>query len=143
MPQEFVGGPELILPRFARAVDQRRPEAIAALFTADGLFRPGVPEMRGRAAILSFYQERLSNPRRITRHLWSNVECHLSGEGEARIEAILTNYAFEPAVSETALQMRVGDLQARCVLQDGAWLFAEHLYTKTYALSVPLSEPPA
>jgi uncharacterized protein (TIGR02246 family) len=142
MPQGLVDGPESVLTRFSRAVDQRRPDAIAAVFTEDGLFRPGAPEMRGRATILSFYQARLSNPRRITRHLWNNVECRISGEGEARIEAILTNYAFEPATSETHLRMQVGDLKALCRLQDGEWLFAEHLYTKAYVMSVPLAETP-
>jgi uncharacterized protein (TIGR02246 family) len=139
---EPVGGPAaaaLVLFRFSDAVDQRRPEAVAELFTETALFRPGKAEHRGRAAIETFYRERLSDPRRTTRHLWANVEVRSVSDTEARIKAVLTNYAFEPEVSETDLQMRVGNVEGRCVAgPDGRWRFAEHLYERIFAVSLPL-----
>src|SRR5258706_11821267 len=109
------GGAVVLLTRFSQAVDRRLPALVACLFTEDALFRPGEPELRGRAAIESFYLARLSNPRRTTRHIWSNVECRPNGERDAQLVALLTNYAFEPDISETALQMRIGDVECQCV----------------------------
>ncbi|MDB5456535.1 MAG: ring hydroxylating beta subunit [Caulobacter sp.] len=134
-----VRGVTALLHRFSEAVDRRRPEQVAALFTDDGLFRPGETEIRGRVAIEALYRERLSDLRRTTRHLWSNIEVRGVTEVEARVTAILTNYAFEPKVSETQLQMRIGDLEGLCALgEDGCWRFVEHLYTRVFATSLPL-----
>jgi uncharacterized protein (TIGR02246 family) len=139
MPITEAGRPELILAHFSRAVDQRCPEAVADLFAEHCLFRPGDKEFRGRAAILAHYLRRLAEPGRVTRHIWSNVDCRIMADGEARIDALLNTHAYEPAVSETELQMRLGDVQARCVLEDGAWRFAEHLYTRVFATSLPMA----
>jgi hypothetical protein len=133
--------PGEVLLRFSQAVDQRRPAMVADLFTADALFRPGRTEVHGSQAIEAFYQARLANPRRTTRHLWSNVEIQRVGAA-AQIRAVLTNYAFEPEVSETHLQMRLGDLKALCVAgPDGGWRFALHLYEPIFAASFPLAAP--
>jgi hypothetical protein len=137
-PGADVQGISRLLIRFSEAVDSRRPADIAALFSADGLFKPGDKAIVGPAAIESFYRERLADPRRTTRHLWSNLLVGPAGADGARIQVVLTNYAFEPAVSETDVQMRLGDVTGRCV-QDagGEWLFAEHLYQRLYALRLP------
>lgn len=138
----LTGDPEaakLVLYRFADAVDWRQPHAIAELFTEDAVFRPGRPEMHGRPAILAFYEARLTDPRRVARHLWSNVELTAETETRVRIRAVLTNYIFEPKVSETELQMWVGNLQAHCRHgTDGRWRFAEHFYDRLYAVRLPL-----
>lgn len=136
------GGPEaaqLVLYRFADAVDWRKPNAIAELFTPDGVFRPGAPEMQGRTAILTFYEARLADPRRVARHLWSNVDWTAESETQVRVRAILTNYIFEPRASESEVQMWVGNLSALCSRdQDGHWRFAEHHYDRLYAMQLPL-----
>jgi hypothetical protein len=130
-----------VLLRFSQAVDRRRPAIVADLFTQEALFRPGRTELRGREAIEAFYRGRLSDPRRTTRHLWSNVEIRQVGTA-AQVRAVLTNYAFEPDISETDLQMRVGDVTALCVAgPDGGWRFAEHLYERVFAASFPLTPP--
>jgi hypothetical protein len=142
---EPVGGPEAasrLLFRFSDAVDGRRPSKVAAQFTDDGLFRIGKVEVRGRAAIESFYVSRLADERRRTRHLWSNVECLTLGPAEVRICAVLTNYAFEPEVSQTHLQMRVGNVELRCLADAaGRWRFQEHVYERVFAAQLPLGGP--
>lgn len=138
------GDAATLLTRFSQAVDRRLPAVIAGLFIKDALFRPGEPELRGRAAIESFYLARLSNPRRTTRHIWSNVECRPNGDRDALLVALLTNYAFEPDVSETTLQMRMGDVECQCVCDaDGEWRFATHLYTRVFTANLPLGALPS
>jgi hypothetical protein len=141
-PGSDVNGIASLLIRFSDAVDQRRPADVAALFSIDGLFRPGETSIRGRPAIQAFYTARLADERRRTRHLWSNLFVRPIGPQQAQLEVVLTNYAFEPAVSEIALQMRIGNVAGRCESDDaGNWRFAEHLYQRIFATSLPL--PPA
>jgi len=134
-----VEGVARLLIRFSDAVDGRRPAEIAALFAADGVFKPGDKAMIGPAVIEAFYRERQADPSRTTCHLWSNLQV---GPAEAadglQIKVVLANYAFEPAVSETDVQMRLGDVTGRCVQDaNGDWLFAEHHYQRRYALRLP------
>ena len=131
-----------LLTDFARAVDGQRPAAIGALFTADGLFRPGQPEVTGAAAVESFYRERQSDPRRVTRHVWTNVQVGPARDGRANLQAMLTNYAFEPKLSETELQVRVGDVYGVCEFDGARWRFAEHVYHLGFATRLPLEGLP-
>ena len=129
---------------FSRAVDRRQPQTVADCFTTDGLFRPGDNEMRGRDAIGAFYQDRLSDPRRVTRHQWANIQVQPLSDNQARLTALLTTYAIEPKTSLTDLQVRIGDVDCLCQRQDdGVWRFAEHLYTRAFTASLPLSAPAA
>ncbi|MDB5475116.1 MAG: ring hydroxylating beta subunit [Phenylobacterium sp.] len=133
-----------LLIRFSDAVDGRRPADIAAQFTPDGVFKPGDKAMAGPAAIEAFYRERLADPSRTTRHLWSNLALTADGEHAVRLRVVLTNYAFEPAVSDSEVQMRLGEVAGRCVRDaQGTWRFAEHLYQRQYALRLPRSDAPA
>jgi hypothetical protein len=133
-----------LLIRFAGAVDARRPVEIAAQFVAEGVFKPGETSIVGPAAIEAFYRVRQADPRRTTRHLWSNLLVSADDGGALRIRVVLANYAFEPAVSETEVQMRLGEVSGRCVRgADGEWLFAEHLYQRQYALRLPRADAPA
>ena len=132
----------LVLLRFTQAVDNRLPAEAAKQFAVDGVFCPPGKEIRGRDTLLAYYTTRLSDPRRTTRHIWSNIEYRLTGEGEAQLTAALMNYAFEPQVSETHLQLRVGTVNCRCVLEsDGRWVFAEHLYVPGLSAHLPISLP--
>jgi uncharacterized protein (TIGR02246 family) len=137
-------GLEALLFGFSRAVDRRQPEAVADFFTAEGVFRPGDNAVRGRDSIGAFYQDRLSDPRRVTRHQWANIQIQPLSAHEARLTALLTTYAIEPKVSLTDLQVRIGDVDCLCQRQDdGVWRFAEHLYTRAFTASLPLSAPAA
>jgi hypothetical protein len=131
--------PAHLLLRFSEAVDQRRPDAVADCFTSDALFRPGAREIVGARDIGLFYHERLADPRRRTRHSWSNIAVDEIGPETAKVTALLTNYAFEPAVAEDAVQLRIGNVECRLERgTDGAWRFAEHLYENAFAISLPL-----
>jgi hypothetical protein len=132
--------PAHLLLRFSEAVDQRAPAAVAGCFTRDALFRPGTREIVGAHDIGLFYHERLADPRRRTRHSWTNVVVDARGPDTARVTALLTNYAFEPKVAEDALQMRIGNVECRLERDmDGVWRFAEHLYENAFAVSLPLA----
>ncbi|HWF00058.1 MAG TPA: nuclear transport factor 2 family protein [Caulobacteraceae bacterium] len=135
-----VNGVARLLIRFSEAVDSRRPADVAALFAADGLFKPAEKAIIGRSAIEAFYRQRLSDPRRTTRHLWSNLLVTPEADGAARIQVILSNYAFEPAIMQTEVRLRVGMVTGRCVGARGDWVFAEHLYERSYALRLPVDE---
>jgi hypothetical protein len=139
---EPIGGPEAavrLLYRFSEAVDNRRPSAVSDQFTSDGVFLAGTVELRGREAIEAFYVSRLADPRRRTRHVWSNVESLTVGPAEVRIRAVLTNYAFEPQVSESCLQMRLGNVDLCCTADaTGRWRFKEHTYERVYTAQLPL-----
>jgi hypothetical protein len=136
-------GVNRLLIAFGEAVDGRRPTEISQLFTATGLFRPGETELRGRVAIQAFYADRLTDERRVTHHVWNNVQVHRLGAGEASVSALLANYAFEPAVSETDMQVRMGHVNGLCVMtESGEWRFAEHLYRRGFAAKMPLTGSP-
>jgi hypothetical protein len=135
-------GVALLLLSFSEAVDSRRSQEIAEQFTADGLFKPGDTAILGPAAVEAFYKDRLRDPRRTTRHLWSNLRVTPSAEDLADIRVVLSNYAFDPAVSETEVQLRVGNVSGVCAKgPDGRWRFAQHVYERLYALRLPLSDP--
>ncbi len=135
-------GIALLLLSFSEAVDSRRPQEIAEQFTADGFFKPGDTAIHGPAAVEAFYRDRLRDPRRTTRHLWSNLRVTPSAEDLADLRVVLSNYAFDPAVSETEVQLRIGNVSGVCAKgPDGRWRFAEHVYERFYALRLPLSDP--
>jgi hypothetical protein len=141
-PGSDTNGVSLLLLDFSEAVDARRPQEVAEQFTADGLFKPGDIAIYGPAAVEAFYRDRLRDPRRTTRHLWSNLRVTPSAEDLADIRVVLSNYAFDPAVSETEVQLRVGNVCGVCAkAPDGRWRFAEHIYERLYALRLPLSDP--
>jgi hypothetical protein len=129
-----------ILWRFSDAIDSRMPSAAARLFARDGVFRRAGEVICGRANIESFYWSRMADPKRVTRHLWSNVRCQPSDHWDASLHAVLTTYAFEPQISQTHLQMRIGNVVCRCVPDaDEGWVFAEHAYERLFVAYLPLS----
>lgn len=134
-----------LLVCFSAAVDGRRPADIAGLFVDDAVFQPAGKPILGRAAIEIFYTERLRDPLRRTRHLWANVQISPSAEGSVALAAVLTNYAYDPSLSRTEVQQRIGNVTASCVRDcQGQWRFREHYYERVFALRVPLVEvPPA
>lgn len=143
MSSDAMIGPAEVLVRFTEAVDRRSAEEAAACFTEDGIFRPGDQSTIGIANIERLYHDRFSDPRRMTRHVWANVCVSQIDTNTARVTALLTNYAFEPRVSESVLQMRIGNVDCLVVrTDDGPWRFAEHLYRRAFATGLPLDSPP-
>ena len=62
---------------FAWAVDTRRYDAFAALFTPDGVFERAGQASRGQAEILAFLQARPAD--RFTRHVCTNFRLDMTG----------------------------------------------------------------
>ncbi|WP_248963599.1 SgcJ/EcaC family oxidoreductase [Sphaerisporangium perillae] len=129
-----------LLTRFGAAIDGRRSEDVAGLFTADCAFIPPSGDViRGREAIETYYRARFADARRRTCHQWANLQVFPDGESRAGAEAVMTTYAFEPAVSESHAQLRVGRVHVRCESgEDGIWRFAEHRFEMAFPLSIPL-----
>ena len=133
-----------LLWRFSDAVDQRMAGAAAQLFARDGVFRRAGEIICGRANIETFYWSRMADPGRVTRHVWSNVKCLPSDHWDTHLEAVLTTYAFEPQISQTHLQLRIGNVVCRCVPDaDEGWVFAEHAYERLFVAYLPLSPNPS
>ena len=135
-----IDGIARLLNRFSEAVDGRQPVLIAEQFAEDGVFAPGSPLLRGPSAIEAFFRDRQADPRRTTSHLWSNLRVDPRSEEEADFRVTLSVYAFEPQVSETDLQFRIGTVSGRCVRTDGDfWRFVEHRYQRTFTTAMPLT----
>ena len=143
-PGSDLSGVVKLLLRFSEAVDTRDAAQVGALFTQDGLFQPSETAIQGAPAIEDFYRKRFSDPARRTRHLWSNLMITAQDHDAAGLRAILSNYAFEPAVSTTEVQLRVGNVSALCRRgPDGDWVFAEHRFERLYAMRLPRSDAAA
>ncbi|MEU0948557.1 nuclear transport factor 2 family protein [Streptomyces canus] len=131
-----------LLTRFGAAIDGKRAEEVAELFTIDGAFIPPTGDsLRGREAILVYYKARFGDVRRRTCHQWANLQVVPGGANLATAEAVMNTYAFEPPVSETHAQLRVGRVHARCESgPDGLWRFAAHRFEMAFPLSLPLRD---
>ena len=143
-PNSDLSGVVRLLLRFSDAVDNRDAAQVGALFTRDGLFKPSDTPIQGASAIEAFYRDRFRDPARRTRHLWSNLMITAQTFETASLQAVLSNYAFEPAVSTTEIQLRVGNVSALCRRSaHGDWAFSEHRYERLYAMRLPRSDAPA
>ncbi|MFE4668247.1 nuclear transport factor 2 family protein [Streptomyces sp. NPDC056716] len=131
-----------LMTRFGAAIDGKQAQEVAALFTDDCSFSPPTGEaLRGRAAVAEFYEGRFADLRRRTCHTWANLQVFPESADRARSEAVMTTYAFEPSVSETHVQLRVGRVHGRCEQgSDGIWRFAEHSFEMAFPLSIPLKD---
>lgn len=138
-----VGPLALLLARFSNGVDRKKPKAIAALFADGAVFQPADKPIVGPEAVEAFYDGRMTDERRRTRHVWSNLMVRPLPDGRAEYEAILTNYAFEPTVSEELLQVRVGNVWGVCTAGGPTdWRFETHFYERVYAAAMPLTAEP-
>ncbi len=119
---------ERLIHLYAMLNDQRRFEAMADLFTEDGVYyRPSEPgvAIRGRAAILDAYRSR---PQRFTRHLNTTVVITVHGPGSASGRSYLSLMGAAPGEGfqlATAPSCAIADLFDSFVLRNGAWLFSE------------------
>lgn len=112
-----------LIARYGMAVDDRDIPAIADCFCEDGVFRyvDGAAHLRGRDAVLSYYNERLTAYGPTYHYPHSQViefqdPDHASGFVNAHAELALPN-------GETAwVALRYEDQYRR---EDGVWRFAE------------------
>jgi uncharacterized protein (TIGR02246 family) len=108
---------------YARAVDRREPEALAALFTPDGQIVRGESGWRGREHILGI-PARLDGLYASTFHTVRNQTSVVSGD---TAEAETYSVAYHLKRPENGKQVRVDwgiRYQDRFVRHDGQWLFA-------------------
>lgn len=86
---------ERLIHRFAWANDAQDHDAVAAMFVEDGSFaRPTAPDtpITGRDVIRAFFRDR---PKRVTRHVMSNIVIDVEEAGRARARSYVTLYAGE------------------------------------------------
>jgi hypothetical protein len=121
---------ERLIHLYAMLNDAGDFQAMAQMFTEDGVFaRPSQGDVliRGRAAILQAYASR---PPRFTRHLITSVVVTVEDDENARAHSYLSLYTGQagetvPRTAEPA--HLIGDFKDRFVLRDGAWKFSERL----------------
>jgi ketosteroid isomerase-like protein len=115
-----------VVTRYALLNDDCDFDAVAALFTQDGVLRrpSGGEPIRGRAAILEAFRAR---PPRTSRHVISNVLVDLQSAGEAICRSTMLLYSAPPGeLPAKALHPALlGGFEDRLVQQGAAWLFAE------------------
>ncbi len=119
---------ERLIHHYAMLNDAGDFPAMAALFTADGVFaRPTAPDapIRGREAILEAY---LSRPPRFTRHMITSVVITIKDADHASGHSYLALHAAQaaetlPAPADPAYL--IGAFHDRFVREDGVWKFSE------------------
>ena len=124
-----------LVANYCMAVDYRDLEALADLYTSDAEFEGAAGKARGREAIISYYQERLSlfGP---TYHYPHSQTVEFQGENEA--SGIVHAHAeLDIEGSMFIIALRYIDRYAR---EDGQWKFRERTIQTLYA--VPLAELP-
>ena len=131
---------ETLICRFALLNDAGDADALAALFTLDGSFaRPSEPERpaRGREAIAAHFRDR---PKRLTRHLVSNIVVDIEGPTAAKAQSYLVLYtapigSTTPAIADP-IQL-IGGFNDRLVREEGEWRFAERRGSLTLRITPP------
>ena len=138
-----VGPVALLLAKFSNAVDHKQAETIAVLFAPDAVFAPAGNPVRGQAEIEAFYASRFAGDGlRRTRHTWSNIIVRPVSAVRAEYEAVLTNYVFDPGVSDERIEVRIGNVWGVCGGQTpGAWRFETHYHERVHAAAMPLIAP--
>jgi ketosteroid isomerase-like protein len=119
---------ERLIHLYAMLNDAGDFEAMAQMFTEDGVFaRPSQGDVliRGKAAILEAYTSR---PSRFTRHLITSVVVTVEDPDNARAHSYLSLHTGQPGEgvprpAEPA--WFIGDFKDRFVRRAGAWKFSE------------------
>jgi uncharacterized protein (TIGR02246 family) len=115
-----------VVTRYATLNDDGDYDAVAALFTEDGvLVRPsGGHAIVGRAAILDSYKAR---PPRISRHIIANILVDVLSDTGAQCRSTMVLYSAPPGdlPAVAAPPALLGGFKDRLVRVDGEWLFAE------------------
>lgn len=114
--------------RYARLNDANQFDALADLYTEDGVFaRPSEPDihLRGRSAILASLKAR---PPRPTRHLMTGIEVTVDSSTRARAHSnillLIGEGATSPATIKATLLGTFDDVLQKV---NGEWLFTQRL----------------
>jgi uncharacterized protein (TIGR02246 family) len=129
--------------RYARAVDRRQPDELAALFTLDGLIlRAGMPPWQGREAIRGI-PARLERLFQSTLHAVHNQIVTVRGD-EARGETYSVAYHLGHPKEGKQVRLDWGiRYQDSFTRVDGSWLFSrrELIIDWTETTELPALDP--
>ncbi len=119
-----------LIARFARSNDDRDADALAGMFTEDGVFvRPTKPDdpYKGREAIREAFRAKPASL--VTRHLVANVIVDVISTSEAKVHSYLLLYtapATETGLPKADPKQLFGAFDDVIVKDsDGAWKFRE------------------
>lgn len=120
-----------LIHRYVNANDAQDWDAVAALYTGDGVLRrpSGGDPVAGRDAILSAFKAR---PPRAQRHVIANTVVDVLSETEATAFSVIVLYMGDAADDgglpvQAANSPLIGTFTDRVVLTDAGWRFAERL----------------
>lgn len=123
------------LARYARAIDDRDFEALAACFTPDArVTYDGVVLAPGREAIVAHVQSVRSMI--ATTHIVGQPIIELDGY-EADVEHSALAFLVAPTESGAVVRTRGLRYRDRFVLQDGRWLIAERVHRVDWMYETP------
>jgi hypothetical protein len=127
---------EKLLIRFMQALDDRRYEGLANLFSENGVwFRPG-QKLIGPAMIFAALKDRPA--KEVRRHVVSNCTVSVQSEDKAEARSYLTVWAGDS--DETGSRpvtikapFRVGVATTRFVRSNDRWQITEHSFEQDFA----------
>lgn len=88
-----------LLHAYAEELDDPTPEAVAALFTEDGVLSVPAGDVTGRAGITAFYRDRLGPESSEKRHFIMNVRTRPLGPGTVEVASYFVFTARDPDAS--------------------------------------------
>jgi ketosteroid isomerase-like protein len=122
---------ERLIKRYVNLGDAQDWPAVAALYTADAVFRrpSGGDPIQGREAILAGF---LARPPRTQRHVIANVVVEVEDADHARAFSVIVLYQGDPASAGelpalSANSPLVGTFTDRLVRTPDGWRFAERV----------------
>jgi ketosteroid isomerase-like protein len=122
---------EALNAEFAYLIDHYRSDAVADLFTEDGVYGRSTGEVSaGREAIRESYRRRSARGPRTARHIFTNLRLTVKSDGRVRGQAILLLFAGDgppPLPAEPMIVADYDDIYERGA--DGRWRYRERIIT--------------
>ncbi len=117
--------------RYMRGVDLKDWSLVESCFTADAHAEyGGIPPLDGRAAILDFLRDAMSDPGFVTSHAVSQPEIELDGPDRARGSWLLRDVVIVPAAQLTLRGAAFYSDEYR--REEGGWRIAGTGYRRVY-----------
>jgi uncharacterized protein (TIGR02246 family) len=126
---------ERLLSDFAWFADRGDGASMSRLFIPDGVLLVSGNELRGREQIAEDCIRRFLDPKRKTRHVWSNLRIdRMDGDSAASFAIQLT---FEQSGDGQPTQVRVNDLVDEFQRDSsGAWKISRRVIDRKMAMSI-------
>ncbi|MFM0643191.1 SgcJ/EcaC family oxidoreductase [Paraburkholderia bryophila] len=126
---------ERLFSDFAWFADRRDAQALAGLFTSDGVLLVGGRESAGSGNIAADCQKRFAGVERKTRHMWSNLRVEMPTADTATATAI--QLTFEIAGDDAPARLRVNDVSDELrKAASGEWRFVRRHISCEMALGL-------